>query len=258
MNPLVNIAIEAARTAGRIIVKASERPDLVKVIAKPNGDGYTTDINSRSEHAIIHLIKKSYPAHDILVEETKENQGESEVTWIINPLDGTGNFMHNCPHYAVSIAIKIADRIEHSVIYDPIRDELFIATAGRGAQLNGHRIRLQQRAPEQALIAITYLRPTAKEAVELGEKVARLTPLAGGIRSMGSAALDLAYLAAARFDVCLTSNLRLWDFAAGALLVTEAGGLISDWQGDDHYRDNGQLYAAHPKLFKHFIKAISA
>jgi myo-inositol-1(or 4)-monophosphatase len=258
MNPLINISIEAARAAGRIIVKASERPDLIKVIAKPDGDGYTTEIKHRSAQAIIHLIKKAYPDHGVLLDETQDHQEESEVTWIINPLDGVENFMHNCPHYAISIAIKIADRIEHSVIYDPVRDELFIATAGRGAQLNGHRIRLQQRAAEQAIIAIAYPRPSAKEAAEFAEKVVRLTPIAGGIRFTGSAALDLAYLAAARFDACLTANLGLPDFAAGALLISEAGGLISDWQGDDHYRETGQLYAAHPKLFKHFIKAISS
>lgn len=255
MNPLVSIAIESARSAGRIITKAAERPDLIKVETKTVG-GYVTDVDRRAEQAIIDTIKKSYPQHAILAEESGM-QGHSETIWIIDPLDGTKNFVHGCPHYAVSIAIQHAGKVIHGVIYDPVRDELFIASAGAGASLNGRKLRLVYQTPEKALIAIAYPKPTAEEALVWAKKLAMLNPVSDGLRNMGSAALDLAYLACGRFDMCLTSGLHRWDFAAGALLVTEAGGLISDWQGGESYQDSGQLYAAHPKLFKQFLKMVS-
>lgn len=255
MNPLVSIAIEAARSAGRIILKGAERPDLIKVTEK-NPDDYVTDIDQRAEQAIINLIQKSYPQHAILAEESGMH-GSSETVWIVDPLDGSRNFIHSCPHYAVSIAIQQAGKIEHGVVYDPLRDELFVASAGAGASLNGRRLRLVAKSAEKAFIALTYPQPTTEEALSWAKKIALLSTQCGGIRKMGSAVLDLAYLAAGRFDVCVTDRLKLWDFAAGALLVTEAGGLISNWQGGEDYQENGQLYAAHPKLFKHFIKTVA-
>ena len=255
MNPLVSIAIEAARSAGRVITKAAERPDLVKVTNK-GSDDYVTDVDQRAEQAIVDIIKKSYPHHAILAEESGA-QGDSEVVWIIDPLDGTRNFIHGCPHYAVSIAIQQAGKIEHGVIYDPVRDELFVTSAGRGASMNGVRLRMVPKLPNMAFISLSYPQPTQAEALEWAKKIALLSPGCGGVRKMGSAALDLAYLACGRFDVCLTSGLHLWDFAAGALLVTEAGGLIGDWHGDESYHESGALYAAHPKLFKYFIKMVS-
>lgn len=255
MNPLVSIAIEAARAAGRVIVKASERPDLIKVSYKSEGE-YATDVDQRAEQVIIEMIQKSYPQHAILAEESGE-QGSHEFTWIIDPLDGTKNFAHNFPHYAVSIAIQVGEKIEHGIIYDPIRDELFVASAGRGAQLNGRRLRLEQRAPERTLLAMCYPHPKPEEALDVGKKVAMLSTAVGGIRKSGSAALDLAYLAAGRVDMCLTNKLRIWDYAAGVLLISEAGGLVTDWQGGEDYAKEGKLFAAHPKLFKHFIKTVS-
>jgi len=255
MNPLVSIAVEAARSAGRIITKAADRPDLIKVEIKNLG-GYVTDVDRRAEQAIIESIKKVYPTHAILAEESGR-QGDSDTVWIIDPLDGTKNFVHGCPHYAVSIAIQHAGKIIHGVVYDPMRDELFIASAGSGASLNGRKLRLMYQTPEKALIAIAYPKPAPEQALAWAKKLAMLSPVSDGIRNMGSAALDLAYLACGRFDMCLAAGLRYWDFAAGALLVTEAGGLISDWQGSENYQDSGQLYAAHPKLFKQLLKVVS-
>jgi myo-inositol-1(or 4)-monophosphatase len=255
MNPLISIAVEAVRSAGRIVTKAAERPDLIKVRNKAMG-GYVTDVDERAEQAIIDIIKKSYPQHAILAEESGQ-QGSSETVWVIDPLDGTKNFVHGVPHYAISIAIEHAGKIVHGVIYDPLRDELFIASAGSGASLNGRKLRLMYQVPEKTLIAMSYPKPTPEEALVWAKKLAMLDPVADGIRNMGSAALDLAYLACGRFEMYLAKGLECWNFAAGALLVTEAGGLITNWLGGEHYQKTGELYAAHPKLFKQFLKVVA-
>lgn len=253
MNPLVNIAIEAARSAGRLIIRAFERPDLTKITYKTERD-FFTDVDRRSEKIIIDTIRKVYPEHAVIAEESGAS-GQHDFTWIIDPLDGTRNFTHNIPHFAISIAVRVDDRVEHGVIYDPVRDELFIASAGRGAQLNGKRIRMAQQGLAQALMAFSYANASAKESLDLATKIAKLAPNCGGIRYMGSAALDLAYLAAGRLDGYFANRLNLWDYAAGVLLIQEAGGFVTNWQGDESL-ENGQLIAAHPKLFKQIFKAI--
>lgn len=249
MNPLVNIAIDAVRSAGRIISKASERPDLVS-ISRKEAFAVVTNIDHEAERKIIQTIRKAYPQHAILAEESGLS-GEHEVTWIIDPLDGTTNFVHGLPHYCVSIGIKVKQRLEHGVIYDPLRDELFVASAGKGAQLNGRKIRCQpQLTLEGAFLGVSHLYRDAAQVSRLHA----LETSTSGIRRSGSAALDLAYVAAGRLDGFLAEHLRLWDFAAGVVLVREAGGLVSDFSGQENDFEQGQLVTANPKLFKHLLQ----
>lgn len=252
MNPLVNIAIDAARAAGRVITRAFERPDLLKITHKSERD-FATDVDHRAEAMIIETIRKAYPEHAILAEESGE-QGKHDFTWIIDPLDGTRNFAYNIPHYAISIAIRVDQKVEHGVIYDPVRDELFVASAGRGAQMNGRRLRVSQRSLGEALIAFSYAGASQEESIDFAKKVARLSPHCGGVRYLGAATLDLAYLAAGRIDGYFANRLKLWDYAAGVLLVREAGGIVTDWEGNESFSEEGQLIAAHPKLFKQLVK----
>lgn len=245
MNPLVNIAIEAVRVAGRIITKASERLDLVTVHPKNHWD-VVTNVDREVEQRISQVIHKAYPDHALIAEESGA-KGQHDITWIIDPIDGTSNFIHNFPHYCTSIGIQVKGRLEHGVIYDPVRDELFVASVGKGAQLNGHKIRCRQQTTlEGAFLATSHfndgLLPAAKQAM--------------GLRRTGSAALDLAYVAAGRLDGFVAERLQIWDCAAGVVLIREAGGLISDFSGQENHLDNGQVVTANPKLFKHLLQSL--
>jgi myo-inositol-1(or 4)-monophosphatase len=254
MNPLMNIAIEAARAAGRQVLKAFARPDLMKMTIKGDRD-FATDADVKAEQLIIEMIHKAYPKHAILSEEIGQ-MGENETRWIIDPIDGTRNFAHSFPHFCISIAVRVNNKVEHGVIYDPLRDELFTTSAGRGAQLNDRRIRCVQRPLEQSIISFSYPMPTKAEALDLAAKVATLTPVVGAMRYTGSLALELAYLAAGRLDACLVYRSKIWDYAAGLLLIQEAGGLVTDWAGGENYQEQGQFITAHPKFFKPLLKAI--
>ncbi|MGA2654612.1 MAG: inositol monophosphatase family protein [Gammaproteobacteria bacterium] len=244
-HPIVNIAIDAARKAGDIIVRALERLDEVKILKK--GKGVTTDVDLKAEQAIIYILQKSYPDYGFICEESGEIQGDSEFTWIIDPLDGTTNFVHGYPHFCVSIALKQGDNIEHGVIWDPIRQELFTATRGRGSQVNNRRMRVAQlRKLDGALI-------NARERQIRPE----ISKIMGGVRRSGSAALDLAYVAAGRLDGCIDKNLKVWDVAAGSLLVQEAGGVVTEPPGQAHFLSSGCIIASNATLIAPLTQAIS-
>ncbi len=255
MNPLLTVAVDAARAAGKIIVKGFERPDLIKVSKKQN-DELVTDIDERAEAMIIDTIHKSFPQHATWGEESGE-VGRHDFTWIIDPLDGTKNFIHNIPHFAISIAIQNKGQIEHGVIYDPLRDELFTASKGRGAILNKYRLRAMERPMNETIVGFTYPILATGDSLDLATKTARFSATCRSIRKMGCAVLDLAYLASSRLDIGITNHLKIWDYAAGVLIAQEAGCLVSNWEGGEHYAQTGQLLITAPKLQKAALKLMS-
>ncbi|OGT59573.1 MAG: inositol monophosphatase [Gammaproteobacteria bacterium RIFCSPHIGHO2_12_FULL_45_12] len=254
--PLINIAIEAARAAGNTMVRAVQRLDTLKIAEKGPND-FVTDVDQKIERDIISLIHKAYPSHSILGEESGETEGD-DYQWIIDPIDGTRNFIHGLPHFAVSIAIAYQNKIEHAVIYDPMRQELFTATRGKGANLNNRRIRVSPRKNmEDCLFGTGFaFRHTNKENPVPGKILQSILPICGDIRRAGAATLDLAYVASGRLDGFWEMGLKRWDIAAGILLVKEAGGLICDPQGGESYYKTGNLVAANPAIMKQFLKTI--
>ena len=249
MHALLNVAVMAARQAGNRLIRKLNNLDKLKVQEKARND-YVTDADEAAEAAIIETIHKHYPDHAILAEESGE-EGESDTVWIIDPLDGTTNFMHGFPVFAVSIGVQVKGRMEHAVVYDPIRQELFTASRGAGAQLDGRRIRSSgQTNLEHSLIGTGF--PYKLTDGEMGpylsmlEKVLRNT---SGVRRPGAAALDLAYVAAGRLDGFWETNLNAWDLAAGGLLIREAGGIISGLDGSENYLETGHVLAGTPKVY---------
>lgn len=250
MHPLQTIAVRAARAASDTIMRASENLDKVKADVKGRND-FVTDVDKAAERRIIETIQKTHPDHAFLAEESGESSNNSDVQWIIDPLDGTTNFLRGMPHFSVSIAAQIKGKLEAAVVYDPVREELFTASRGSGAQLNGKRIRVSQaRNLEQTLLATGFPFRNEKQFDDYMTLFSRLYPKCGDMRRAGSAALDLAYVAAGRFDGFWEYGLKWWDIAAGALLVSEAGGMISDFKGNPNYREADSLLAANPKIFK--------
>ena len=250
--PIVNIAVSAARIAGNIILKALDRLDSLVVSEKKSND-FVTEIDQQVEREIIQVIRKSHPNHGILGEESGETPG-NDFTWIIDPIDGTRNFVHGYPHFAISIGIRFKNKIEHGVIYDPIRQELFSATRGKGARLNEHRIRVSKRIQlEQCLLGTTDYQSTyyPHYAQAVSELMATTE-----LRYSGSAALDLAYVAAGRLDGFFGLNLKLWDLAAGVLFVKEAGGMTVDIEGGESYLQTGDIIAGNPKVLKNLLKIL--
>lgn len=256
MQPMLNIAIRAARNAGDFIVRRINKiPDL-KIETKAKND-FVSDVDRQAEERVIETILKAYPQHSILAEESGVIKGEDEYRWIIDPLDGTTNFLHSFPHYAVSIACEYKGRIEHGVIYDPIKQELFSASRGDGATVNNRRIRVARLNTTQGALLGTGFPCRRPEELESFLKVFReFFATASDIRRAGSAALDLAYVAAGRLDGYWESGLNSWDIAAGALILREAGGIITDFQGNEGYLDNGEVIAANPKLLGDMLRKI--
>jgi myo-inositol-1(or 4)-monophosphatase len=256
MHPMLNIAVKAARRAGNLIHRAADNLDHLTVTKKSNAD-YVSEVDKAAERTIIQTILDVYPTHAILAEESGA-QGESEYLWIIDPLDGTTNFLHGFPQYAVSIALQHNGVLTHAVIYDPTKNDLFTASRGRGAFLNDRRIRVSKRAElADSLIGtgFPYTKFTHMDAYmgilrDMMQKTA-------GLRRPGSAALDLAYTAAGRYDGFFETGLKPWDIAAGCLLITEAGGLVSDLQGNDSYLKSGHLCAGNPKVFAQMLQVIA-
>lgn len=257
-NPLVNIAISAARAAGNTITRALDRLDKIVVNEKQPND-YVTEIDQQAEKAIIRTIQKAYPEHSILSEEAGEIEGQqSDYEWIIDPLDGTRNFIHGFPHFSVSIAIRHKGKIEHGVIYDPIRQEMFSASRGKGAQLNDRRIRVSKRKSlEECLLGTGFPFRHAKDLIEpYVQSLLAILPLSGDVRRAGSAALDLAYVACGRLDGFWEMGLQIWDIAAGALLIKEAGGLVCDFEGGETHLTTGNIVAGNPKILKPLLQQI--
>jgi len=259
MEPMVNIALRAAREAGDLIARAAERMDLIKVDEKGRND-YVTDVDQASEKKIIQHLQKAYPEHRILGEESGAiGDPNSDYEWIIDPLDGTTNFIRGIPHFAISIGCTYKGRLEHAVVYDPIKREEFTASRGRGARLNGNRIRVSGRTQMQGGLVATGI-PFSLPSWEFMDPyllcVKQLAEQSSGIRRLGAASLDLAYVAAGRFDAFWEMYLKPWDIAGGLLLIREAGGLISDFQGGDNYMDSGHVVCATPKLFKPTLQVV--
>ncbi len=257
MNPLVNIAVRAARAAGTIITRNMDRIDRLTIATKRSND-FVSEVDHKAEQAIIDTIKQSYPDHGVFAEESGKNDKTSDYQWIIDPLDGTTNFLHGFPQFAVSIGITHKNRLEAAVIYDPVAQELFTAARGEGAQLNEKRIRVSPRnGLEGALLATGF--PYYDQSyldTYMATLKAMMAPSAG-IRRPGSAALDLAWCAAGRVDGFWEFNLKPWDIAAGALLVREAGGIVTDFMGQENYLATGDIIAAGAKVFPVMLRAIN-
>lgn len=258
MEPLLNIAVNAARQAGDIIIRYMDQIDRLKITEKTLHD-YFSDVDVKAEQSIISTIHKAYPGHSIMAEESGNHEGEEEIVWIIDPLDGTSNYLHGFPFFCVSIAVKIKGRIEHGVIYDPLRHECFIASRGRGARLNNRRIRVSKQTLLSAALLGTGVpfRDMALAQRYLPSFQALMGKCAG-VRRTGAAALDLAYVASGRLDGFWELGLKPWDIAAGTLLIREAGGMVSDTQGGDDFMKTGDVVAGNPKVFKSLVQTISA
>ena len=256
MQPLLNIAVSAARKAGTIITRALERVDSLQIESKSRND-FVSEVDYRAEQEIIQTIRKAHPDHGILAEESGE-QGGGEYTWVIDPLDGTTNFLHGFPQFSVSIALHHKGRCEVAVVYDPLRPELFTATRGGGAQLEGRRIRVSKaRGLDGSLLGTGFpFKDQTHVDAYLGMFKA-LLPQAAGIRRPGSAALDLAYVAAGRLDGFWEIGLQPWDMAAGVLLIQEAGGMVGDFRGSNHYYETGNVLAGNAKVYAALVQAIA-
>ncbi|MFY3758252.1 inositol-1-monophosphatase, partial [Escherichia coli] len=251
MHPMLTIAVRAARKAGNLIAKNYETPDAVEASQKGSND-FVTNVDRDAEHLIIDVIRKSYPQHTIISEERGELIGEDrDVQWVIDPLDGTANFIKRFPHFSVSIAVRIKGRTEVAVVYDPMRNELFTATRGQGAQLNGYRLRGTTAKDLDGTILATGFPFKAKQhAPAYINLVGKLFTQCADFRRTGSAALDLAYVAAGRVDGFFEIGLKPWDFAAGELLVREAGGVVTDFVGGHNYFSSGNVVAGNPRVVK--------
>lgn len=255
MNPMVNIAVRAARSAGNIITRHMDRLDTLKVESKGPND-FVSEVDRMAEQEIISVLMRSFPHHSILGEESGD-QGDSDYQWIIDPLDGTTNFLHGVPHFAVSIALRHNGRLELGVIYDPVRQELWTASRGAGAQLDGRRIRVSQRQDLEGTLLGTGFPHRAQQHMDayLGMFKA-LSKHAIDIRRPGAAALDLAYVAAGRFDGFWEIGLAPWDMAAGLLLIQEAGGVVGDFTGGPGHFKSGNVVAGNPRVFAGIIREI--
>ena len=256
--PIVNIAIEAARAGANIIHRALKRPDLIKIAEKSSND-FVTEVDQKVEQEIIFHIKRAYPEHSILGEESGEIEG-NDYQWVIDPIDGTRNFIHGFPHFAISIAVLYKGKPEHGVIYDPNRQELFIATRGKGAQMNDRRIRVGTRKRmEDSLLGTGFAyRHTNKDDPLPPRILQAFLPSCGDVRRAGAATLDLAYVACGRLDGFWEQGLKIWDMAAGVLLVKEAGGIVCDFDGSENFLKSGNVVTSNPAIIKQMLKAIKA
>ena len=265
MHPMLNVAVRAARRAGRIISRASLDLERVKVARKQRND-FVTEVDQASEEAIIDTLLTAYPGHAILAEESGHKPAagsgaaahEADHVWIIDPLDGTTNFIHGLPQYSVSIALMQRGVVTQAVIYDPNRDELYTASKGAGAFLNDRRIRVSKATRiDEALVGTGFPFKEVENLDEYLRVLRAVTERAAGVRRPGSAALDLAYVASGRYDAFWEQGLSPWDVAAGSLLVTEAGGLVADFAGDSAFVFGGQVVAATPKVLPVMLSLVA-
>ena len=258
MHPMLNTAVKAARAAGKVINYGSQNLDRLTIHSKRSND-YVSEIDHKAEQAIIEILLEAYPKHAILAEESGATgiADDTEYQWIIDPLDGTTNFLHGFPQYAVSIALLHRGQLSQAVIYDPVRNDLYTASRGRGAFLNERRIRVSKRDKLQdALIGTGF---PYRDFTHLDAYTAMFRDLVqktSGLRRPGSAALDLAWLAAGNTDGFFEIGLNPWDIAAGCLLILEAGGLVSDFAGNENYLESGNVVAGNPKVFVQLLQTI--
>lgn len=259
MHPLLNIATQAARAAGGNIMHHLDRIDQLNVEHKGKND-YVSEVDKEAEDTIINTIKKYYPDHQIFAEESGQGKqnSKSDVRWIIDPLDGTTNFLHQFPQFCVSIAIEVKGKVQHAAIFDPVRDEMFTASRGSGAFLNNRRLRVsEQKTLENALLATGFPYHDFSYIDDYMASLKSFMTNTAGIRRAGSAALDLAYVACGRVDGYWEFNLKPWDIAAGALIVKEAGGLATDFKGGDDFLTSGNILTANPKLYKEMAQTLA-
>lgn len=253
MEPYVNVAVQVARQAGEFIRRNQEQAAFLEVKHDPvKGD--STLVDTQAEQMIIQTIRKKFPKHNILSEEYGFIDNQSDTTWIIDPLDGTKNYLHGISHYAVSIAVQIKNQIEHAVIFDPIRHECFTASRGRGAQMNNRRIRVSQNSMiHQALIGLGKL----SHHEHSPEEIKRLNTFCRELpstRKMGCASLDIAYVACGRLDGYIANQINSWDCAAGMLMIIEAGGVVTDFKGESQHLPHQQLMVSNIKLNKNWLE----
>lgn len=249
MDALLNVAIMAARRGGDTLIRSMKKLDTIKVEMKGRND-FVSEADRTAERAVIDTIHKHYPDHAILAEESGQS-GDSDFVWVIDPLDGTTNFLHGFPVFAVSVGLMHKGRVEHGAVYDPLRQELFTASRGRGAQLDGHKIRVSGcKSLDRSLIGTGF--PFRESGFALEPYVGMLTKAireTAGVRRPGAAALDLCYVAAGRLDAFWETGLSKWDIAAGALMIREAGGIISGLDGSENFLDNGHVLAGTPRIY---------
>jgi myo-inositol-1(or 4)-monophosphatase len=260
-HPMLNIAVMAARKAGDIINHATLDLEAIKVTHKGFGE-YVSDINHVAEKTIVDMLLHAYPSHAIWTDEINSNTdnkpSNQRYQWVIDPINGTTNFIHGLPQFAVSIALQINGTTEHAVIYAPATNQLFTASKGLGAFCNGRRIRVSKRA--RLLDALIGSTVSIKAATQLrdSDALAELTSDTAGVRQLGSSALDMAYVASGALDACYAVALKPSEILAGALMITEAGGLIADAAGDNHYLKTGTLVGGTPKIFAQVLSRIGA
>jgi myo-inositol-1(or 4)-monophosphatase len=258
LHPMINVAIKAARAAGSIINRAALDIESVRVSQKKAND-FVTEVDHAAEAAIIETLLTAYPGHGILAEESGNTHGaqDSEFVWIIDPLDGTTNFIHGLPVYCVSIALAVRGKVEQAVVYDPTRNDLFTATKGRGAFMNDRRIRVSKRTQlKESLVSTGFPYRQGDNfdqyLVMMGEVMQR----SAGLRRPGAAALDLAYVAAGFTDAFFEKGLQPWDVAAGSLLVTEAGGLVGNFTGESDFLDQQECIAGNPRVYGQLVSVV--
>ena len=252
MHPFVNTAINTCIKAGNIIIRSLDNIEKINVKEKSEND-FVTNIDLLVEEYLVNAIQKSYPDHNILSEERGEiaSNSSSDVTWVIDPIDGTNNFKHGFPQFAISIAIKEKGEVQHGIIYDPFKQEAFSATKGRGAKLNEKRIRVSKTNNFNTALVATGFAPSL-DGLDKEQQFKAFHEVANScsaIRCCGSAALDLAYVAAGRLDGYWEAGLQSWDIAAGALIVKEAGGFVSDYNAENKFLETGNIIAGNPKVF---------
>jgi myo-inositol-1(or 4)-monophosphatase len=259
LHPMLNIAIKAARAAGSIINRAALDLEVLRVGTKGPND-YVSEVDQAAENAIINVLLEAYPGHGILAEESGRARGakDSEFTWIIDPLDGTTNFLHGFPVYCVSIALAHRGVVQQAVVYDPTRNDLFFASRGRGAFLNDRRLRVSKRTRiSDSLIGTGFpfrKGDNFKRYVKMFEEVMQSC---AGLRRPGAAALDLCYVAAGYYDGFFETGLNPWDMAAGSLLITEAGGLIGNFTGESDFLYQREVVAGNPKVYGQLVQILA-
>ncbi|MGJ0490659.1 inositol monophosphatase family protein [Methylobacter sp.] len=256
MQPMLNIAVRAARSAGDLIVRSSDNVGRLRINQKSRND-FASEVDQMAEREIINIIKTAYPEHAILAEESGAHKGNDYV-WVIDPLDGTTNFLHGFPQYAVSIALMHKNKIEVGVVYDPLRDELFTAKRGGGAMLNNRRIRVTTQTGLVGALIGTGFPFKNLQHLDAYLGMFRAMSDSAGIRRAGAAALDLAYVAAGRLDGFWEIGLHEWDMAAGILLIKEAGGVVTDFSFNDKFMESGNVIAANPKMHQTMYQAIES
>lgn len=256
MHPMLNTAVKAARRAGTVIMRHADRLDRLAVEPKGRND-FVTEVDRRAEAEIIDILRHAYPDHGILAEESGNHDAGDQYLWIVDPLDGTTNFLHGYPHFAVSIALRNRGKLEQGVIFDPHRNELYTATRGQGARLNDRRIRVSGIADMPHALLGTGFPFKTQQYLEQWIQVFRvLMPESSGVRRAGSAALDLAHVACGRFDGFWEFGLKPWDMAAGCLLIEEAGGRVSDPNGGQEHFRSGDVVAGNPKIYEEMLRRI--